>query len=148
MSLLFPLAVLAITNFVVANCQVQFPCDHILHNFPGLSRYFEHCQCRYGDWGDVVPLAHVQLIPVPRNEFKSGMKNSTGARYQHGELCDNPGCDVCPLKQEVVFGCVSACRYVNATNFTHVDQCKCHRISVKVSVHQYQLAVSRGCLWL
>ena len=113
MSYFFTFAVLAFSCFTLVNCQVQFPCDHILRHFPGLSGFFEHCLCRYGDWSDVVPLTDVQLIPVPLSECESGLKNVTGVRYQYGESCDDPGCDVCPVKQELVFECVSKCQYMN-----------------------------------
>ena len=112
MSCFLTIAVLAL-GFTLVNCQVQFPCDHVLRNFSGLSRYFEHCLCRYGDWSDVVPLADVQLIPVPHNECESGIKHITGTHYQYGHSCDDPGCDICPVKQEVVFECVSECEYMN-----------------------------------
>ena len=136
---LYPLAVLAIACFELAKCQVQFPCDHILRHFPGLSGFFEHCLCQYGDWSDVVPLAHVQLIPVPRNECASGMKNVTGVRYQYGHSCDDPGCDVCPVKQEVMFECVSECQYVNTRNVIHIENARPVRVPQNQCESQYAL---------
>ena len=97
MSHYFTFAVLAFASFTVVNCQVQLPCDHPLHNVPLLSRFFEHYQCQYGDWSDLVPQPGALPVPVSHSDCESGIR-ALGVQYQYAQSCNDPGCNACPVK--------------------------------------------------
>ena len=86
----------------------QLPCDSPLRRFAVLADYFAHCECRYGNWTDVVPYANATLIAVPPSQCSSGFA-ILGERRQEAttEQCQN--------KTEESYVCSRsyACQYGN-----------------------------------
>lgn len=109
----------------VTNGQVQFPCNHILRQFPSLSSLFEHCECRYGNWTTVVPHPNTTAVPVDRTLCESGLK-IRGVRYRHatgGQQCNTTGsCGDCTDMKEETWACKTDCSYYgNGTDVVVLD---------------------------
>ena len=99
-----------------------------------MSIFFQHCECRYGNWTDVIPLEDTPPVAVPRNECESGLK-ILGVRYQHatgGEQCDSNGCVPCTDRQENTTVCKTDCQYVAGSDVMPVEGV----LSVKVPRNQ------------
>ena len=110
---------LAFAGLTVVSCQVQFPCNHFLRNFPSLAPLFQHCLCSHENSTDVIPKVATP-VSAPRNECESGQK-IPGVRYHYGFSCNGPGCDVCPVVNTTVFVCKTDCVYVNGSEVIPIE---------------------------
>ena len=50
-----------------------FSCDHYLRQNANFSLFFEHCECRYGDWTEWTIPVNATSIAVPSYQCCSGM---------------------------------------------------------------------------
>ena len=119
MGQLLVLALLVFSGLTLTACQVQFSCDSFLRRFPSLSVFFQHCECHYGNWTDVIPLENTSALVVPQTECESGLK-ILGIRYQYatgGESsCNSTGCVPCTDRQENATICKTDCQYVTGSD--------------------------------
>ena len=102
--------------FALVQCQVQYPCDSFLRQFPSLSSFFQHCECRYGN-GRKLFLS--SAVRVSRSELQI-----PGVSFQHatgGERCTASGCVPCEDRRETAYVCKTDCRYVNGSDVTPVE---------------------------
>ena len=148
-------AILALAGLGVATCRVQLPCDSLLRRFPTLSIFFEHCNCSYGNWSDVMPLAGAPppAVPVPPEECESGLKIATGVRFQRATdynnfTCgdDGTGCEACAERREEVYSCVTDCIYETGTEATLVIEGESVRVPSSQCESGYAIPATRPLL--
>ena len=74
---------LTLSCFALVQCQVQYS---FLRRFPSLTSFFQHCECRYGNWTEVVPLLRRAGLAERMRERTANPWSAFSTCYQRGEV--------------------------------------------------------------